>query len=101
MPRSPLSRLEVLIALIGGFFASFLAFATLTVQNTDYFQAQLMAGDPAANRTLPTTLHTLQGAMDGTDPLIAAMGSYAWWILVMIGALVAAFIILKLMRRYA
>jgi hypothetical protein len=99
--HSPHPKLDIVISLVGGFLASFLAFAATTMQRTDYLQGQLLAGDPALNRELPTTLNVMQAAMTGNDPLVSAMGSYLWWILVMIGGLIAAFIILKMMRRYA
>ncbi|MEQ1849931.1 MAG: hypothetical protein ABL890_05085 [Candidatus Peribacteraceae bacterium] len=98
---SPHPKLDVMVAVVGGFIASFLAFAATTVQRTDYLQGQLLAGDPELNKDLPTTLNTIHAAMDGNDPLLQAMGSYAWWIMVLIGAAIAAVIILKLMRQYA
>ena len=99
--HSPHPKLDIAIALVGGLLSSFLAFAATTVQRTNYLEGQLIAGDPALNKNLPTTLNTMQAAMDGNDPLLIAMGSYVWWIMVMVGGLIAAFFILKMMRRYA
>lgn len=99
--HSPHPKLDIAIALVGGFLSSFLAFAATTVQRTNYLEGQLIAGDPALNKNLPTTLNTMQAAIDGNDPLLIAMGSYVWWIMVLVGGLIAAFFILKMMRRYA
>jgi hypothetical protein len=63
-------------------------------------QGQLLAGDPSLNREFPTTLNTMHGAMDGQNPILESMGSYGFWVVVVIGGLIAAFIILKLMRRF-
>lgn len=95
------SKLDVPIAIVGGFFASFLTFMVAAYQTTNStFLSQLLAGDPVANREFPTTLNTLQAAVNGEDPLLTSMSSYGWWIAVMIGGLIAAAVILKLMRRY-
>lgn len=93
---------EIVTALVGGFAASFLTFVVTTY--TQYYghnmQGQLLAGDPTMNREFPTTLNTMHAAMDGQNPVLESMSSYGWWTLVIIGGLIAAFIILKLMRRY-
>lgn len=97
------SKLDLPIAMVSGFFASFLTFAVSTYQQAGIGVSQLgqlLAGDPVANRAEPTTLNTLQAAMHGEDPLIASMSSFGWWIAVMIGGLIAAALILKMMRRY-
>ena len=97
------SKLDLPIAIVGGFLASFLTFVVSTYQQAGMgvFQlGQLLAGDPVANRAEPTTLNTLQAAMHGEDPLLTSMSSYEWWVAVMIGGLIAAALILKLMRRY-
>jgi len=95
------SPADLAIALVGGFFASFLTFTVTAYERAGVsLLGQLIAGDPQANREFPTTLNTLQAAVGGEDPLVQAMSSYGWWIAVLIGGLIAAAIILKLMRRY-
>jgi len=101
MSHSPHPTLDLLIALTGGFFASFLTFVTATIQSSPALRSQLLAGGPALNKDAPTTLNTIHTVMDGNDPILTAMSSYAWWIIVIAFGLVAAFVILKFMRRYA
>ena len=94
------SRLDLPIAVVGGFFASFLAVVLSIIESSSDLRGQLLAGDPAANRAFPTTLNSMQAAIDGNDPILSAMGSYGFWTLVVIGGFFATFVILKLMRRY-
>lgn len=95
------SKLDIPIALVGGFFASFLTLAfSVYQQSSTTFLGQLLAGDPVDNQQFPTTLGSMQAAIGGDDPLLNAMGSYGWWVAVMIGGLIAAAVLLKLMRRY-
>ena len=94
-------RHDIGISLLGGFSASFLAFSLTTM--TGHFgalQGQLIAGDPAMNRELPTTFNEMHAALAGENPMVNAMSNYSWWVAVMLGGIVAAFIIFKLMRRY-
>ncbi len=92
---------EIVIAIMGGFSSSFIALVMVMYTRADSITGQLLAGDPSANKEYPTTLNTMQGAMDGSDAIMNAMGSFTWWTMVMIGAVAASFIILKLMRKYA
>ena len=93
---------EMTIAVVGGFAASFIAFSlnTYTQYSGAAMKGQLLAGDPTANRAFPTTINTIQAAMSGSDPMVSALTSYGWWTGVIVGTAFAAFIILKLMRRY-
>ncbi len=102
MPAAPRHRHDLGLSLIGGFAASFLAFSFSTY--TQHFgviqKGQLVAGDVVANRELPTTLNAFRSAADGSNPLIASLTSTSWWVAVMMGGFVAAFILFKWMRRY-
>lgn len=98
--RSHHSAAQIAVSLCGGFAASFLTFAVTTFTQNYDLKGQLMAGDPSVNRQLPTTLNAMQGAMDGSSPMIQAMTTYGWWVMVIIGGFIAAFIILKMMRRF-
>lgn len=91
---------QIATSVAGGFAASFLAFSVTTFTQSYGMKGQLLAGDPTVNRQMPTTLNAMQGAMDGSNPMMHAMTSYAWWIMVVCGGIIAAFIILKMMRRY-
>ncbi len=89
-------------SIIGGFGISFLVFTgQVMMQSSKNFRGQLLAGDPAANRDLPTTLNAMRSIQDGSSPILQAMSSYAWWVAVLIGAAIASVILLKLLRRYA
>jgi hypothetical protein len=98
-PR-PHTHREIATALVGGFAASFLTFTVTTYTTNSGMRGQLMAGDPAVNQELPTTLNMMQSAMDGNNSMLNSMGSYTWWILVIIVGLIGAFVLLKVMRRY-
>lgn len=98
--RSHHLGIQIAVSAIGGFAASFLAFAVTTYTRGQSLQGQLLAGDPAKNREFPTTLNTMHAAMDGQNSLLSAMGSYGFWIAVMIGAVIAALVIFRLARRY-
>lgn len=93
---------EIAVSVVGGFAASFMAFvvSTSTQNYGKNMQGQLLAGDPAANREFPTTLNTMYSAMNGQSSVLNAMGSYGFWIAVVIGGIIASFIIFKLARRY-
>lgn len=91
---------HALLSVLGGLVTSFVAFSFATMRTTSQYSGQLMAGDQAANRAFPTTLNTMQSAMDGTNPLLQAMSSYGWWVLVIVGGLVAAPILFRLTRRF-
>ncbi|MBP7113884.1 MAG: hypothetical protein KBA40_00350 [Candidatus Peribacteraceae bacterium] len=93
---------EIAVSVVGGFAASFMAFVvnTYTQNYGKGIQGQLLAGDPSANREFPTTLNTMHAAMDGQSSVLNAMGSYGFWIAVMIGGVIASFIIFRLARRY-
>ncbi len=91
---------QIAISLLGGLIASMLAFtATLYLSNSE-MRGQLLAGDPTANRELPTTLNAFKDAADGTTLLMQNLSSPVWWVAVIIGGLIAALIIFRLMRRY-
>jgi hypothetical protein len=91
---------DIPVALVGGFLASFLTFAVTAYNQTGQsFLGQLLAGDPVSNQEFPTTLGTMQASIGG-DPLISSMSSFGWWVAVMVGGLIAATVILKMMRRY-
>ncbi len=91
---------QMVVSLCGGLAASFLTFTVTTFTQNYSMKGQLLAGDPSVNRQMPTTLNAMQGAMDGSSPMIHAMTSYGWWVMVIIGGFIAAFIILKMMRRF-
>ena len=63
-------------------------------------RGQLVAGDPTVNREFPTTLNTMHAAMDGQDSVIGALGSYGFWVAVVIGGILASFALFKLVRNY-
>ncbi len=99
--RSHHKAIEVIVAVVGGFSASFLTFVITTY--TQYHRSlsgQLVAGDTTVHRELPTTLNMMHAAMDGRDPIASAMTNYGWWIAVLIGGVIASLIIFKLARRY-
>lgn len=99
--RSHHLGIEIAVSVIGGFAASFLTFVVTTyTRGGPGLQGQLLAGDPTANREFPTTLNTMHAAMDGQSSVLSAMGSYGFWIMVTIGAVIAAMIIFRLARRY-
>lgn len=98
--RSHHPATQVAVSVIGGFAASFLTFAVTTTQKFGAMQGQLLAGDPELNKEFPTTLNTMHAAMDGQNSLLNSMSSSAFWLLVIIGGVIASFIIFKLMRRY-
>jgi hypothetical protein len=43
----------------------------------------------------------MRSVAEGTNPIMQAMGSYAWWIAVVVGGLIASYALLKLLQRYA
>lgn len=99
--RSHHTGLQAAISIVGGFAASFLAFSVTTyTQQYGGMHGQLLAGDPSANRELPTTLNAMRSAADGSNPILHAMTSYGWWTAVVIGGMIASVIVFKLMRRY-
>lgn len=99
--RSHHTAVDAAISIIGGFAASFLTFSiTAYSEYSSSMRGQLIAGDPTLNRQYPTTLSMMQSGIDGTNPILQSMSSYGWWMAVLIGAIVAAFIIFRLIRRY-
>ncbi len=94
-------HLDVIISVFGGFASSFLAFAVTTYTGgSRSLGGQLLAGDPTVNRQFPSTLNTMQAALEGSDPIASAMTSSSWWTAVVIGGIVASFVVFKLIRRY-
>lgn len=94
-------HLDIITSVLGGFVASFLTFTVTTYTRVSGgLGGQLLAGDPAANREMPTTLNMMKNAADGSDPVLQSMTSYGFWIAVMIGTLIAAPILYRLMRRF-
>ena len=92
---------HVIVSIAGGFSASFLTFFIATYGTTASQRGQLLAGDATLNKNYPTTLNMMHGAMDGTNPILQSMSSYGWWTLVLAGGLLAAFILVKMLRRFA
>ena len=90
----------VLVSVTGGFTASFLTFAVSTYVQVGGMRGQLVAGDPNLNRQYPSTLNAFQGAVDGSNSMMASMSSYGWWLMVFLGGIVASFIAFKFVRRY-
>lgn len=100
--RSHHSASEIAGSVIGGFGISFLVFGSQVIlQSSKVQRAQLLAGDPTANRDMPTTLNAVRAVTEGTSPMLQAMGSYVWWIAVIVGGLIATYVLLKMIRRYA
>ncbi len=89
------------ISIVGGFIASFLTFLLLPLYHMTGLTGQLIAGDQAANRQFPTTLNMMHAALDGSNPMITNLSSFSWWVMVLCGAILASFILFKLLRRYA
>ena len=52
------------------------------------------------NRELPTTFNEMHAALAGENTMVNAMSNYSWWVAVMLGGIVASFLVFKLMRRY-
>ncbi len=99
--RSHHRSLAIGISVIGGFLASFTTFAiTVSTKHFGSMRGQLVAGDSAGSREMPTTLNMMNAAMDGQSPILNAMGSYGFWVMVTIGAVAAGFIIFTFARRY-
>lgn len=99
MPLSHRSR--TILSIVGGFTASFLTFLFFAYTcGLGSMRGQLVAGDATENGKLPTTLNTLHGAFNGTDPVIAALSSYAWWTTVLLVGCIASFVLLRITRRY-
>lgn len=98
--RSHHTGLQVLLAGLGGFVGSFLFFVAATSMQLSGMKGQLVAGDPTANRQLPTTLNAFQGAMNGSDSIMSSMSSYGWWFMVSIGGIFLSFALFKVVRRY-
>ncbi len=94
-------HLDVIVSIVGGFAASFLSFFVTTYTGGSHsLGGQLLAGDPTINRQFPSTLNTMHAALDGSDPIANALTSYTWWTAVVIGGIVASFVVFKLIRRY-
>ena len=101
MGRSHHSIAEIIGSAIGGFALSFLVLTSQVIlQSSKNFQGQLLAGDPTANRNFPTTLNAMRSVSDGDNQIMQAMTSYAWWIVVIFGGIIASFALLKIMRKY-
>lgn len=92
---------HLLLSIVSGFTASFLTFAVATYsQIHGGIQGQLLAGDPTANRQYPTTLNAMKGTLDGSNSMVGALGSYGFWLTVILGGIVASFVAFKMLRRY-
>lgn len=98
--RSHHMSLEIAVSVIGGFAASFLTFTVAPYMSGARHGAQLIAGDPSVNRELPTTLNMMQRALDGQNPVLSSLGNYGWWVAVVLGGIIASFIIFRMTRRY-
>jgi hypothetical protein len=91
---------HIALSVVSGFTASFLVMIAASTGQYGGMQGQLVAGDPNLNRELPTTLNAMKGVVSGTDPLLTSMGSYGFWLTVILGGIVASFVALKMLRRY-
>jgi|GEM_PF-1449050 len=99
--RSHHRGIEIALATLGGFAASFLALAfTVTSRSFRSLSGQLLAGNPEANREFPTTLNTMQSAIEGGNPILRSMTSYGWWVAIIILGVLCSLILLKLVRKY-
>ncbi len=99
--RNHRMALRIALSAIGGFATSFTAFVVTTyMQHSTSLQGQLLAGDPTQNKEFPTTLNTMHAVMDGQNSILGSMGTYGFWVAVTMGAVIAGFIIFKMMRRY-
>lgn len=99
--RSHHRGLAITISVIGGFLASFTTFAiTVSTKHFGSMRGQLIAGESAGSRELPTTLNMMNAALDGQNPMLTAMSGYGFWVLVMIGTVVASAIIFQQARKY-
>ncbi len=99
--RSHHRGIEISVSVIGGFAVSLLTFTITTVtRNYHAIQGQLLAGDPTQNREFATSLNSMQASMVGENPMLNSMGSYGWWLMVLVGGLMVSFIFFKLVRRY-
>jgi hypothetical protein len=61
-------------------------------------KGQLVAGNLADSQNYPSTFNALHGA--GSNPMVAAMGSYVWWIGVLFLGLLFTWMALKMTRRF-
>lgn len=96
------TRIRLILAVLGGFTASFLALVGNTyLQFNDQFRSQLLAGDPSLNKDYPTTLNTMHGAMDAGTAVSQMLGSTVFWVLIGFGTLLGAWILFRVMQRYA
>lgn len=99
--RSHHTIIEIIVSIISGFAASFLTFVvTAYHQSGRSLGGQLVSGDPRDSAQFPSTYNMLKGAVDGSNPLASAMANDLWWMMVVIGGIVAAFIIFKVRQRY-
>lgn len=99
--RSHHTATEIVGSAIGGFALSFLILSSQVIlQSSKNFQAQLLAGDTTTHPDLPSAINAMRSVGQGTDPIMRAMTSYAWWIVVIVGAVIASFALLKIMRKY-
>lgn len=98
--RSHHTAVQAVISVIGGFAASFFVFAASTYVQLGGMRGQLVAGNQNVNRQYPSTLNAFQGAIDGTNPMMQSFTSYGFWLMVILGGIVASFILFKMARRY-
>jgi hypothetical protein len=92
---------DIAVALLGGLVASFSAMSFSTLSGRlGGLSGQLLAGDVAVNRTMPTTLNAMKDGIDGMQALSVSLSSPVWWSAVMLGGLAAAFLLFKWMRHY-
>lgn len=85
-----------------GFAASFLTLLfSAYMRGFVPMRGQLVAGNAVNNREMPTTLNMMHRSFDGTDPVIASLSSFGWWIAVIILGSILSFILFRLTRRYA
>lgn len=92
----------MILTTLSGFgvsFVSFVLWGYVRMSGKD-FQGQLIAGDPSVNNQFPTTYNTMGDIVGGTNAIANGMFGYAWWIAVIVGGLLATWLLLKFTRRY-
>lgn len=87
-------------SLLGGFLSGFITTVFVQLNTSHIYLGQLLAGNQAVNRTMPTTLNALKTVTDGTDPMITGLTSMGFWVTFAVLSVIASGVLFKWMRRY-
>ncbi len=91
---------DLLISIVGGFLSSLSTLLLIPYLRPGQFTGQIVAGNQAANRELPTTLNMMHAAMDGTNTIASDITSYGMWVAVLIGTMIGSVVIFRILRQY-